>query len=218
MDPSNIHFISLISPNRGGQTTPLPPGIGGALSPMVIPLATSDPASAYGGGQHTISMIPNTAGPMMLTQPHALPPDLPISAPAAMQPQVPSVNLYKCVTGASSDGMLCRVVCMCVCTMHDDSWSKPAFVQFGIYLCCSSFPPLSPPSLSHSEVPREASQRNKKKASLDMLQKAFTDLNSRKIKDPLSSFLPDIPGTHCPSGLFYKPATPLTCFLLLLLR
>ena len=149
MDPSNLHFISLISPSRGGQTTPLPPGIGGALSPMVIPLATrADDAisSAYGGGQHTISMIPTTAGPMMLTQPHALPPDLPVSAPAAVQPQVPSVNLYKCVTGASSDGMVCRVY-MCVCTMHDDSWSKPAFVQFGIYLCCSSFPPPSLPSL-----------------------------------------------------------------------
>jgi hypothetical protein len=45
-----------------------------------------------------------------------------------------------------------------------------------------------------TEVSLEASERSKEKASLDQLQKAYTELNSRKIKDPLSSFLPDIPG------------------------
>ena len=43
-------------------------------------------------------------------------------------------------------------------------------------------------------VTHEVSERSKEKASLDQLQKAYTDLNSRKIKDALSSFLPDIPG------------------------
>ena len=45
-----------------------------------------------------------------------------------------------------------------------------------------------------SEVTHEVSEQSKEKASLDQLQKAYTELNSRKIKDPLSSFLPDIPG------------------------
>lgn len=45
-----------------------------------------------------------------------------------------------------------------------------------------------------TDVTYETSERNKEKASLDLLQKAQTDLNSRNIKTPLSSFLPDIPG------------------------
>ena len=56
-----------------------------------------------------------------------------------------------------------------------------------------SFQPLLLPHIG-TEVSREASERSKEKASLDQLQKAYTELNSRKIKDPLSSFLPDIPG------------------------
>ena len=54
-------------------------------------------------------------------------------------------------------------------------------------------PPLLPlPFLP--EVPHSAGERTKEKASLDILQQAFLELNSRKIKDPLSSFLPGIPG------------------------
>lgn len=56
-------------------------------------------------------------------------------------------------------------------------------------------PPHFPPSISHPEVTHEPSERNKERASLDLLQKSYNELNSRKIKDPLSSFLPDIPGT-----------------------
>ena len=68
-------------------------------------------------------------------------------------------------------------MCVCVC------------------VCVLSFPPSPSPSFPPpTEVSREVSERTKEKASLDQLQKAYTELNSRKIKDPLSSFLPDIPG------------------------
>ena len=68
-------------------------------------------------------------------------------------------------------------VCVCMCAMS----------------LLLSFQPLLLPHIG-TEVSREASERSKEKASLDQLQKAYTELNSRKIKDPLSSFLPDIPG------------------------
>lgn len=103
MDP---RYISLMTTSIVGQATPLPPGIGGTLSPMMIPLATSDTAmSSFSGGQPTISMIQTMAEPtaqMMIAL--APPPDIPVSAPAPVQPQVPPVNLYKCSTGASSEG------------------------------------------------------------------------------------------------------------------
>lgn len=108
MDPA--HFISLLpgmAPSRVGQNTPLPQGLGGTLSPMMIPLATSDTAlSSFSGVPPTISMIQTTAGPprgqIMFPQTLAPPPDLPVSVPAPVQPQVPPVNLYKCTTGVSS--------------------------------------------------------------------------------------------------------------------
>ncbi len=39
-----------------------------------------------------------------------------------------------------------------------------------------------------------------KKASIEMLEESYKQLNARKIKDSLSSFLPDIPGV---CGLVY---------------
>jgi hypothetical protein len=47
---------------------------------------------------------------------------------------------------------------------------------------------------SSDEVAHQTNESNKERASLGLLQEAYTELNSRKIKDPLSSFLPDIPG------------------------
>ena len=96
MDP---HFMSLISgmaPGRVGQATP-------SLPPLMMPLATSDTAMPS-----SISMIPTTTRPLM-PQALAPPPDMAVAVPVPVQPPVPFVNLYKCATGASSDG-----VCVCV--------------------------------------------------------------------------------------------------------
>lgn len=72
-------------------------------------------------------------------------------------------------------------------------------------------PDVSAPTPAHLQIPpvhfykcstgtnsdgvsHDVSERSKERASLNSLQKAYNELNSRKIKDPLSSFLPDIPG------------------------
>ena len=49
-------------------------------------------------------------------------------------------------------------------------------------------------TVSFIEPPSEEGEGGKEKASLELLQQDYGDLNSRKIKDSLSSFLPDIPG------------------------
>ena len=48
--------------------------------------------------------------------------------------------------------------------------------------------------LLNLEPPSEEGEGGKEKASLELLQHDYNDLNTRKIKDSLSSFLPDIPG------------------------
>ena len=192
MDPQqNVHFISLLpgmAPSRGvSQAPPFSPGMGATLSPMMIPLATSDAMamSSFSNGQPTtISMIETlptvTRAQMMMSQGLAPHPDMPVSAPSA--PVQPPVHFYKCSTGTSLDGVcvcVCRRVQVCVC------------VCAGVYKCVCV---LHHTSLFLSEITHKVSERNKGRASLDSLQKAYTELNSRKIKDPLSSFLPDIPG------------------------
>ena len=111
MDPQkNIQFISLLpeAPSRVIQAPPLPRGIGGALSPMMIPLGTSDAVhlSSFSTGQPTINMLQQTtmAGQMMMPQSLAPPTDIVMSAPAPIQPLVPPVSFYKCSTGMSRDG------------------------------------------------------------------------------------------------------------------
>lgn len=49
----------------------------------------------------------------------------------------------------------------------------------------------------------EEEEGGKEKASLELLQHNYNDLNTRKIKDSLSSFLPDIPGTYIISSHVY---------------
>lgn len=49
------------------------------------------------------------------------------------------------------------------------------------------------PHLS-SEPPVEEREREKEKAPLEFVEKSYQELNSKKIKDSLSSFLTDIPG------------------------
>ena len=44
------------------------------------------------------------------------------------------------------------------------------------------------------EPPVEEREREKEKASLEFVEKSYQELNSKKIKDSLSSFLADIPG------------------------
>ena len=44
------------------------------------------------------------------------------------------------------------------------------------------------------EPPAEEREREKEKASLEFVEKSYQELNSKKIKDSLSSFLADIPG------------------------
>ena len=127
MDPQqNMHFISLIpgmAPSRTNQPTPLPPGIGTSLSPMMIPLATSDTVvmSSFSQPPQTISLIQSMApgGPrprstqVILPQGLAPPHDvIAVSAPAPVQPRVPPVHLYKCSTGGASG--VCVCVCVCV--------------------------------------------------------------------------------------------------------
>ena len=127
MDPQqNMHFISLIpgmAPSRTSQPTPLPPGIGTSLSPMMIPLATSDTVvmTSFSQPPQTISLIQSIApgGPrsaqVILPQGLAPPPDvIAVSAPAPVQPQVPPVYLYKCSTGGASGVCVCARVCVCV--------------------------------------------------------------------------------------------------------
>ena len=58
--------------------------------------------------------------------------------------------------------------------------------------------------LSCSEVAHQTNESNKERASLGLLQEAYTELNSRKIKDPLSSFLPDIPGVFSVSPAVFS--------------
>ena len=48
--------------------------------------------------------------------------------------------------------------------------------------------------LLNLEPPSEEGEGGREKASLELLQHDYNDLNTRKIKDSLSSFLPDIPG------------------------
>ena len=47
---------------------------------------------------------------------------------------------------------------------------------------------------THVEAPVEDDDNTTKKPSIEMLEESYKELNSRKIKDSLSSFLPDIPG------------------------
>ena len=59
-------------------------------------------------------------------------------------------------------------------------------VDFALFLWSLFYSILEPPS--------EEGEGGKEKASLELLQHDYDDLNTRKIKDSLSSFLPDIPG------------------------
>lgn len=45
------------------------------------------------------------------------------------------------------------------------------------------------------DPPQESDNSGVRKASIEILEDHYKELNSRKIKDSLSSFLPDIPGT-----------------------
>ena len=44
------------------------------------------------------------------------------------------------------------------------------------------------------EAPVEDDEDHSKKASIEMLEESYKQLTARKIKDSLSSFLPDMPG------------------------
>lgn len=44
------------------------------------------------------------------------------------------------------------------------------------------------------DPPQEADNGGAQKPSIEILEENYKELNSRKIKDSLSSFLPDIPG------------------------
>ena len=44
------------------------------------------------------------------------------------------------------------------------------------------------------ELPREEDNTSVKNVSVEILEDSYKELNSRKIKDSLSSFLPDMPG------------------------
>ncbi len=46
------------------------------------------------------------------------------------------------------------------------------------------------------DPPQEGDGGGAQKASIEVLEHHYKELNSRKIKDSLSSFLPDIPGTY----------------------
>lgn len=46
------------------------------------------------------------------------------------------------------------------------------------------------------DPPAEEESGNQKKASIETLEQSYKELNSRKIKDSLSSFLPDVPGHY----------------------
>lgn len=45
------------------------------------------------------------------------------------------------------------------------------------------------------EPPHEEDGDNVRKVSVEILEESYKELNSRKIKDSLSSFLPNMPGT-----------------------
>lgn len=67
-----------------------------------------------------------------------------------------------------------------------------------------TLPHLSP------EPPVEEREREKEKAPLEFVEKSYQELNSKKIKDSLSSFLTDIPGQILsPSCMCTQP--PFTC-------
>lgn len=44
------------------------------------------------------------------------------------------------------------------------------------------------------DPPQEEDGDGVKKVSIEILEESYKELNSRKIKDSLSSFLPDMPG------------------------
>lgn len=48
-------------------------------------------------------------------------------------------------------------------------------------------------------------EREKEKASLEFVEKSYQELNSKKIKDSLSSFLADIPGQTLSPSLCPPP-------------
>lgn len=56
-----------------------------------------------------------------------------------------------------------------------------------LYLCSTTKTATEPPL-------EEDSESTKEKASLEVVEHSYKELNTRKIKDSLSSFLPDIPG------------------------
>lgn len=47
-----------------------------------------------------------------------------------------------------------------------------------------------------AELPTEENEGTMKKVSIEVLEESYKELNSRKIKDSLGSFLPDIPGRN----------------------
>lgn len=46
-----------------------------------------------------------------------------------------------------------------------------------------------------TDPPHEEGGDSVKKVSIEILEESYKELNARKIKDSLSSFLPDMPGT-----------------------
>ena len=69
-------------------------------------------------------------------------------------------------------------------------------INFYLIPCgfCITFAIITLIFLLNLEPPLEEGEGGKEKASLELLQHDYNDLNTRKIKDSLSSFLPDIPG------------------------
>lgn len=47
------------------------------------------------------------------------------------------------------------------------------------------------------EVIAQDGDSDTKKTSIEMLEESYKQLNARKVKDSLSSFLPDMPGERC---------------------
>ena len=57
----------------------------------------------------------------------------------------------------------------------------------------------------------EEREREKEKAPLEFVEKSYQELNSKKIKDSLSSFLADIPGQTDSLPLLHVYTPPFMC-------